>query len=906
MVDRQRALAGPGGDVAATAAQIVDANRGATMADGRRFTTPALIEPGWQLAVPGSALTPVAPAVVPESHVVEPGDSYWRIAAEHLEAVDGVAPSDGDVLAETHTLIDLNAPRLGHDDPHLLLPGETVVFAAPSTAPVAEAGEMSSTAVSESSLPSPTVTDDAGTGAGGAGAVVDDPAGADGVVDAAVLPAPRGDAADAAVPDDVVAAVSGAGPVVDADDSVVPPAASRTPGGGAVGATEPGSSAAPALVAVDDPADARAGGSASTTVPDPGQVVASATTSGSGSTSPVGVGVGGSVLFAAGALGLLEARRRQRLRAAAIGQRIPDVPAPVASTERELRRVAVPERVARLDVALRGAAADLAAQGARVVAVEATDAGELRVTTDRSAVPGGSGHWTLDADGRTWALASRWSLEDLAETGRRSAAAPCPALAHVGSTERGQLYVDLEAVGLLAVDLPEPMATDVLRCIAASVALSPLAGGVQLVTVGLPGGLPSTSAASIEEAESLDAALEVAAALLGSTRSIARGTSTFALRSQGNGVEAWEPVVVVAAGAIDDGIDAALATAGDGLAVVAVGRVESAEWRLEVADDRIVFAPLGVALTPCGLSVGALADVDELLRSAETPLELRARVVALPTANRSGDGDDLVDVEVDEVEPPWSLLVRLFGQVEVSGPDGVAASFERSKALELVVWLSQHRRHPTRVAARTALWSVDVRDATFANVVSDARRALARAVPPPAGTEWLARTLTEELPLHDAVVTDADLIERRVALARQRPPREAVAILRPGVELLTGMPFAGTSYLWPDVEGITSALSLLGVGAALQLARLSLDLGDVEGVFWATGQGLQVLAGHEELIALRMQAHASAGDLAGVRHEWAAYERALDADPWSAATPSPKLVALRHRLLSTPGSAAGG
>ena len=44
-----------------------------------------------------------------------------------------------------------------------------------------------------------------------------------------------------------------------------------------------------------------------------------------------------------------------------------------------------------------------------------------------------------------------------------------------------------------------------------------------------------------------------------------------------------------------------------------------------------------------------------------------------------------------------------------------------------------HRDRSTRAGARTALWELDVRDATFANVVSEARRAMARLVEPPAG-----------------------------------------------------------------------------------------------------------------------------------------------------------------------------
>ena len=74
------------------------------------------------------------------------------------------------------------------------------------------------------------------------------------------------------------------------------------------------------------------------------------------------------------------------------------------------------------------------------------------------------------------------------------------------------------------------------------------------------------------------------------------------------------------------------------------------------------------------------------------------------------------------------------------------------------------------------------------------------------------------------------------------------------------MPFAGTGYLWPDAEGITSSLTLLATSAATELARAYLTLGDVDGVFWATGQGLKVLYGHEELIALRMRAHALGRD----------------------------------------------
>ncbi len=280
-------------------------------------------------------------------------------------------------------------------------------------------------------------------------------------------------------------------------------------------------------------------------------VVAGSGTTEGGSDVPVGLALGTSVLFATGALGLIETKRRQRLRSATMDQRLAAPRSRETATEIELRATAAPERLARLDVALRVAAPDLAVQDARIVAVEVGVAGEdLRLVADRPAIPGGDA-WRLDMDGRTWVLDGRWSLEDLAGHARRSVA-PCPALAHVGSTDRGcaSLFVDLEAVGLLAIDLPEPMATDVLRCIAASIALSPLAGGVQVVTVGLRGEMFASPTASIDEAG--DARRRAGVGRGVARHDVARGgsagRSTFALRSRGVGLESVEPAVVIATG----------------------------------------------------------------------------------------------------------------------------------------------------------------------------------------------------------------------------------------------------------------------------------------------------------------------------------------------------------------------
>jgi hypothetical protein len=66
---------------------------------------------------------------------------------------------------------------------------------------------------------------------------------------------------------------------------------------------------------------------------------------------------------------------------------------------------------------------------------------------------------------------------------------------------------------------------------------------------------------------------------------------------------------------------------------------------------------------------------------------------------------------------------------------------------------------------------------------------------------------------------------------------------------------------------------------------------------YATAYGNGVIPGHEELVALRLRAHAARGDRVALRHEYACYEQSLLTDPW-AGDPSPALVSLRRDLVA--------
>jgi two-component SAPR family response regulator len=412
-------------------------------------------------------------------------------------------------------------------------------------------------------------------------------------------------------------------------------------------------------------------------------------------------------------------------------------------------------------------------------------------------------------------------------------------------------------------------------------------------------------------------ALELATSLVGSTMSNER--SSFALRSLRTGGEMWEPAVILLSGADREQlgeVESVAPLAGHGIGVVASAApalLPDAPARLVAHASGWTLHAFGATLPvhPVGLSPSDLRGITAMIDDATEPLidishagdrdQDRCAVDRNePTVDQAPEPalDSARDRAVDSfVGTDHRIVVRLMGGVDVVSVDGEPGVFERSKTVELIAWLATHRERSTRTAARTALWELDVRDATFANVVSEARRALGRLVPPDDGHEWLARTLTEQLPLHSGVVTDAQLMEERLVAARLQSPAHAIETLRPAAELIRDMPFAGTSYLWPDAEGITSNLVLLATGVSTELAGHALSLGDTDLVFWATGQGLKVLPGHEELIALRMRAHARAGDLAGVRQEWESYERVVVADAWSDGEPAPKLLALRRELL---------
>jgi hypothetical protein len=249
------------------------------------------------------------------------------------------------------------------------------------------------------------------------------------------------------------------------------------------------------------------------------------------------------------------------------------------------------------------------------------------------------------------------------------------------------------------------------------------------------------------------------------------------------------------------------------------------------------------------------------------------------------------EVSVPNCVPPHEFMVGVLGPVNVTTADGDRVKFARSRSEELVVWLALHPSKRFRSMARADMWAEPVKDSTFANITSDARKAVQSCD----GVSSLGVTLNDELSL-TGVVSDLEILRRCVDHARRWPDDGGSDALRYGLSLVRGTPFSGVSYIWSDSTGLATEAVMLVVRAATMLADMCSDADDPDGVYWATGQGLLAVPGQEDLLAVRLRLHAERQDRAGLVAEWNAYLRMLAGDPWSDGHPSSTMAEVWREL----------
>ena len=217
--------------------------------------------------------------------------------------------------------------------------------------------------------------------------------------------------------------------------------------------------------------------------------------------------------------------------------------------------------------------------------------------------------------------------------------------------------------------------------------------------------------------------------------------------------------------------------------------------------------------------------------------------------------EEMLTVETDARMPSvshidWQMLLRVLGPVEPINRDHSEVVFRKAKSVELLCWLAFHRDRPTIAGARTALWEIDVRDATFHNVLSELRRGLASA----GINNAVGRKTKHRLYLDEQIITDGDLLRAVLHSSERRAATVAVSELCGALGMVRGLPFTAANYAWADAEGITSTLYWLVTRSIERVAALVETDRDKSALFEAAAAGLRMSPGDEAFTHL--QSHA--------------------------------------------------
>ncbi len=504
--------------------------------------------------------------------------------------------------------------------------------------------------------------------------------------------------------------------------------------------------------------------------------------------------------------------------------------------------------------------------------------------------------WTESPDPQIWTLPPEAELPALDHL-----PPPSPALIQLGATPDGSgVFADLEALGSLSIDTGGDIDTlgDVARAILTTIAASPWADLTTVRTLGLdPHDLGEAD--RITDADSLDKLVDATTAdahTLHGALDLGGYDTTLTARINEPGEEFDPTIALVAEPADDDTVDALARLAdlaGDGqrgIATLLPAHPDSptrwtlrpdpthgpAAWRLD---------PLGLPLIPCGLSEHDAADLADLWADAEAPL-------------LEQEPPPQAEAPHPFSPPPWRVMVRLLGPVDVIPHDGPPPdpAAARDRTGEVLAWLVTHR-HGTRTDLEAALWPRSATPKTIANALSRVRRLLIDLAGPDADG-WLPRfERNGALTLAPEVISDLDLLDARIRHAQQHHnhPDTAIAILQDAVDLIRGIP---AGYPWLDAQ-MGSILTTTPVRAVVLLAEHHLARGDTTAVLTTTTRGLEILPAHTELFALRLRAHAAAGDTDAVKAEYRAYLRAEAAEPYWDGDTDRDLENLYRQLLRT-------
>jgi hypothetical protein len=529
-------------------------------------------------------------------------------------------------------------------------------------------------------------------------------------------------------------------------------------------------------------------------------------------------------LFATGVSVTIVRLRRRRLARRKPGHRLATATATVAATETVMRAEAKPDRLTALHHLLAGLPGHGKLDGKQplVRAVQLNDGGVELLWNEPQARP--SKPWATTDGG--WSWRSPWPTTSPANV---RLAPILPALVPLGKRPDGsELLLDLEAAGSLSIEGTPEHTTAFIRQLVLSLAMSPLADNIDLITIDLkvPGSerlerirttTPETAAAWLAARST-----ETAAAL-----AKARVPSTFSARLLGRHHDEWEPLIV--ASATNKGKEMAVVAApGSGAIIISTAPDMTGERIILHDADSAIWVGPNVTFTPSLLPVEAAEDLAELFDHVENAEEY----LVLHDGLQDVEDDDDRALDSDEPDDGYDVLVRVIGEVDVQGCNEHLTDAE----VELITLLASLRPDgPINIDRLATLlahdeWktpkirSIQARISHLRGKLGTASDGTPLIPDSRAATGNAGRYL-----LSPRVITDVDLLDRAYQHAQTLPSSEAIQVLTDALSMVRGKPYtARAGYTWAyDEHATTRAEQAIG-DVAGRLIELHAETGNTK------------------------------------------------------------------------------
>lgn len=576
----------------------------------------------------------------------------------------------------------------------------------------------------------------------------------------------------------------------------------------------------------------------------------------------------GSIALAVGAKRLVERRRR----AYVTDHDAVDLPPPDPEQRplfQEVVAAADEDRIGELQRAL-GELSNAFAEGgaeARPRLVRHEE-GSLEVLLDRptSVAPAG---WTSDGEGLVLTL--NHDIDPDADFDGPSC--PAPLMVTIGQPDEGaHLYLDLEADGVIALVGDVEAARRLARSMLTELALSPLADGNRVITIG---DLVASEAAGLPQLTRketwYDFAEDLQAWISASHEALTTNgwPNAFVARGRDPDHEALMPMVIVATKPPPPEIlDRLMELRPSAAAIVVADETDGALTVIECEPDEIRLDDVDLVFAP--------QQVDE------SELEDLGRLFVIPDLDRDlGDSDVREGLELDDAAPhrpppadappDYEILVRLLGDIRVEGcskplhpkPTAVTAYLAlnrsvTSERLEEACWFgSDGTSHRKRLRETMTV----CRDAI--------------------GSQHLPPNKQGMYTIGPGVRTDIDIFEWHVASAVDTERPDAIEHYRAALDLVTGRPFsysnkARMSFGWVDFEHHATTWEMRIAGVAKAFTELCIDADEPEAAIGPLRRLLQAAPLNGGVVAALMRAHIESGDRLAADHVYEEHVAALD------------------------------